>query len=102
MDPKKIEAISLWEAPTTVKGVRSFLGFANFYHRFIKNFAEVAAPLTRPNGDVGFRWTAEEQAVFEKLKRIFISEPVLAHFDPDRETVVEIDPSGWAVGGVHP
>ena len=54
MDPKKIEAISLWEAPTTVKGVRSFLGFANFYHRFIKNFAEVAAPLTRPVRDVKY------------------------------------------------
>ena len=100
MDPKKIEAISLWEAPTTVKGVRSFLGFANFYRRFIKNFAEVAAPLTRLTGDVGFRWTAEEQAAFEKLERILISEPVLAHFDPDRETVVETDSSGWAVGGV--
>ena len=100
MDPKKIEVISIWEAPTTVKGVSSFLGIANFYRRFIKNFAEVAAPLTRLTGDVGFRWTAEEQAAFEKLKRIFISEPVLAHFDPDRETVVETDSSGWAVGGV--
>lgn len=100
MDPKKIEAISSWEAPTNVKGVRSFLGFANFYRRFIKNFAEVAAPLTRLTGDVSFRWTQEEQTAFDKLKKIFISEPILAHFDPDRETVVETDSSGWAVGGV--
>lgn len=100
MDPKKIEAISSWEAPTNVKGVRSFLGFANFYRRFIKNFAEVAAPLTRLTGDVSFRWTQEEQTAFDKLKKIFISEPVLAHFDADRETVVETDSSGWATGGV--
>ena len=83
-----------------MKGVRIFLGFANFYRRFIKNFAEVAAPLTRLTGDVCFLWTAEEQAAFEKLKKIFVSEPVLAHFDADRETFIETDSSGWAVGGI--
>ena len=103
MDPKKVEAILSWEAPTSVKGVRSFLGFANFYRRFIKNFAEVAAPLTRLTGNMSFRWTQEEQDAFDKLKKIFISEPVLAHFDPDRETVVETDSSGlwWIDGHVH-
>ena len=54
MDPAKVAAIREWEAPKTVKGVRSFLGFANFYRRFIKNFAQLAAPLTRLIGDVPF------------------------------------------------
>ena len=54
MDPAKIAAIREWEALKIVKGVRSFLGFANFYRRFIKNFAQLAAPLTRLTGDVPF------------------------------------------------
>jgi hypothetical protein len=45
IDPGKVEAIKKWEAPITVKGVRSFIGFSNFYRGFIKNFSEVAAPL---------------------------------------------------------
>jgi hypothetical protein len=52
IDPGKIKAIKKWEASTTVKGVRSFIGFSNFYRGFIKNFSEVAAPLmllTRKN-----------------------------------------------------
>ena len=54
IDLAKIAAIREWEALKTVKEVRSFLGFANFYRRFIKNFAQLAAPLTRLIGDVPF------------------------------------------------
>ncbi|KAB2098877.1 hypothetical protein AG0111_0g12970 [Alternaria gaisen] len=100
MDPAKVAAIREWEAPQTVKGVRSFLGFANFYRKFIKNFSQLAAPLTRLTGDVSFRWGPEEQSAFDKLKEIFVSEPTLASFDPERETVLETDSSGFAVGGV--
>jgi hypothetical protein len=99
MDPEKVKAVREWKAPTTVKGVRSFLGFANFYRRFIKDFAGVTAPLTRLTGDASFRWTDQENQAFERLKEIFITEPVLAQFDPDRETVVETDSSGYVVGG---
>jgi hypothetical protein len=45
IDPGKVEAIKKWEAPTIVKGVRSFIGFSNFYRGFIENFSEIAAPL---------------------------------------------------------
>jgi hypothetical protein len=54
MDPEKVKAIKEWEALVNVKGVRSFLGFANFYRRFIKNYSELASPLTRLTGDVSF------------------------------------------------
>jgi len=46
MDPKKVEALRLWEAPRTVRGVRSFLGFANFYREFVPFFSKLATPLT--------------------------------------------------------
>jgi len=100
MDPEKIKAINEWEAPRTVKAVRSFLGFANFYRRFIRNFGQIVAPLTRLTGDVSFRWTAEEQKAFDTLKEAFVSEPVLAQFQPDRDTVMECDSSGYVTAGV--
>ena len=55
MDPEKVRAIRDWKAPSNVKGVRSFLGFANFYRRFIKDYSRLAAPLTRLTGDVTWR-----------------------------------------------
>ena len=100
MDPEKVRAIKDWEAPSNVKGVRSFLGFANFYRRFIKDYSRLAAPLTRLTGDVTWRWGSQEQQAFEKLKEIFVTEPVLAQWDPSRETVLETDASGYAVAGV--
>lgn len=100
MDPEKVKAIMEWEPPKTVKGVRSFLGFANFYRRFIRDFSGIAAPLTRLTGDVSFNWGEEEQAAFEKLKRIFVTEPILATFHSERDTILECDSSGYATGGV--
>ncbi|MDI6015458.1 reverse transcriptase domain-containing protein [Escherichia coli] len=100
MDPEKVKAITEWQAPTTVKGVRGFLGFANFYRRFIKDFSKIASPLTDlTKKDIPFRWTAEAQQAFETLKEMFIAEPTLLQFDADRETVVETDSSGYVVGG---
>ncbi|KAK1918625.1 hypothetical protein P3342_001674 [Pyrenophora teres f. teres] len=100
MDPDKVKAIKEWEAPKTVKGVRSFLGFANFYRKFIRDFVKIATPLTRLTGDVSFTWGKDEQAAFDKLKEIFVMEPILATFDSERDTVLECDSSGYATGGV--
>ena len=103
MDPEKVKAIRDWEVPTSVKGVRGFLGFANFYRSFIQNFAELAKPLTdltKKEAQQGpFRMTEEGKQAFEFLKRAFLVAPVLAQFDEGRETVLECDASGWATGG---
>ena len=101
MDPAKIEAITSWEAPKTVKGVRSFLGFANFYRVFIPDFSSLSAPLNALTGkDVPFQWGEQEQTAFEELKKRFVSGGLLAGWDPDEEdTVVETDASGYGVGG---
>jgi transposase InsO family protein len=100
MDPAKVEAIASWEAPTSVKAIRSFLGFANFYRRFIKGFSDLARPLTQlTKKGVPFAWTEETETAFNDLKTRFITAPVLGQFDPEAETVLEADSSGWAIGG---
>jgi len=100
MDPEKIKAIAEWEALTSIKGVRSFLGFANFYRRFIKDFSDLVRPLTDlTHKDRRFNWTTEADVVFQRLKAIFMSAPALAQFDFDRETRIETDSSGWYIGG---
>ncbi|KJZ68287.1 hypothetical protein HIM_12322 [Hirsutella minnesotensis 3608] len=101
VDPEKIVAIRDWEAPTTVTGVRSFLGFANFYREFIENFAAVSEPLNNLTKKTSeWDWDASAQNAFNKLKELLITSPVLAMFHSDRETVLECDASGWAVGAV--
>ena len=100
MDPKKVEALRQWQSPTSVRGVRSFLGFANFYREFIPRFSEVAAPLTAlTKKDLAFEWRPEAQAAFERLIGAMLKAPALAAWDPEAETIVEADASGYVVGG---
>ena len=95
MDPVKVKAIAEWEAPTSVKGVRSFLRFANFYRRFIKDFSDLVRPLTDlTHKDRHFTWSPEADTAFERLKAIFTSALALAQFNFDRETRIETDSSG--------
>lgn len=99
-NPAKIKAILEWEAPKTVRGVRSFLGFANFYRCFIYKFSEIVAPLVNLTKKQSlWRWGSEENSAFEKLKKIFASKPVLSQWNPDRDTILEADCSGYAIGG---
>lgn len=100
VDPGKIRAIASWEAPSNVKGIRSFLGFANFYRGFIENFAQFSEPLqSLTKKGTPFRWDQDQQEAFEMLKSLFITAPVLALWDGDCHTVLETDASGWATGG---
>jgi transposase InsO family protein len=101
MDPAKVEDIRNWTPPTNVKQVRGFLGFANFYRRFIHSFSNVVKPLYNLlTKDVTFQWTTECQQVFDELKRRFTTEPILRHFDPHRATKIESDASAFAIGAV--
>ena len=78
INPEKTKAIREWEAPKTKKGVRAFLGFANYYRAFIDKFATTAAPLTALTGKYPFLWTPEAQKAFKSLKKSFISALILA------------------------
>jgi hypothetical protein len=83
-----------------VKGIQSFIGFANFYRRFIKDFSRVVLPImTLVQKDATFRWNDDADQAFERLKKMFTSAPILALFDHEKETIVETDASKWCVGG---
>lgn len=100
VDPEKVEAIQAWEPPCTVRGVRGFVGFANYYREFIPKFSDIAQPLTAlTKKDVPFHWEEAEQAAFDQLKELLLKAPALAPFDPDRETRVQPDSSGYSIGG---
>ena len=90
MDPKKIETIQNWNTPENLKDVQAFIGFANFYRRFVKGFSQIAGPLTAlSKKKIPFNWTINCDKAFKKIKTIFTSDVVLLHFDPDKESVVE-------------
>jgi len=101
MDPIKVQGISEWPTPLTVKDVRSFLGFCNFYCAFIKNFSAIACPLndlTCKNEQ--FIWSAERDAAFLHLKEVCSSYPVLRTPDWSKQFIMETDVSGYALGVV--
>jgi Reverse transcriptase (RNA-dependent DNA polymerase) len=78
MDPAKLKEILDWPAPETVKKVQSFIGFGNFYCRFVKGFSHLAHPLhDLLKKDKKFVWSEECQESFDQLKKQFTEEPVL-------------------------
>ena len=100
MDPANVEAIIKLEAPKTVKKVQGFLGFANFYRKFIKDFSQRVMPLTNlVKKDTKFDWSEATNEAFSKLKQIFVTAPLLVQFDNTRETVLETHVSIWCIGG---
>jgi RNase H-like domain found in reverse transcriptase len=101
MDPIKLEGIRDWPVPTTVKQVRGFLGFANFYRQFIKKFSELVLPLNNLlKKDTKFEWTEPCQVAFEALKKRFTEEPVLMMPDHSKPFQIESDASKYASGAV--
>jgi len=101
MQKKKVEGVLNWPAPKNVKEVQKFLGLANYYRRFIKDFARIAALLhVLVRKKQKWKWEKKQKEAFEKLKAGFTTEPVLAILDINREMRVEADASDYATGGV--
>jgi len=101
MEPEKVEGVTKWPTPQYVKNVQKFLGLANYYRRFVKDFAKIAKPLHQlVRKDERWRWEREQEEAFTKLKEIFTTKPVLAAPDLDKEMRVEADASDYAMGGV--
>ena len=101
MDPKKVEAIVDWIAPTHLKEAQGFIGFCNFYRRFIKGFSKIVRPIVKLTlKDAPFVWSEACQKAFDELKQAVSSAPILRHFDRSREAILETDSSDYVNGGV--
>src|SRR4051794_41906437 len=104
MDLGKVRVVREWTPCKDLHDVRAFLGFANFYRRFIRGYSGIVRPLTAlTQKGVKFKWSEECQGAFDELKKAFTTVPVLAYFDPDAEILVETDASDFvSAGGVSP
>src|SRR5436190_9707357 len=94
VDPSKIESVTEWERPKTVFDIRSFLGLAGYYRRFVQDFAKLAGPLTTlTKKGTTFEWTDKCQKSFEELKRRLTTAPILIIPEPGKGYVVTTDAS---------
>ncbi|KAL0555992.1 hypothetical protein IC582_004495 [Cucumis melo] len=101
MKEGKIAAIRDWTVPKSVSELRSFLGLANYYRRFVEGFSKRASPLTELlKKDVYWNWDPECQAAFDGLKQAIIEGPLLGITDVTKPFEVETDASDYALGGV--
>lgn len=112
-DPSKIEAVAQWRCPTSVSELRTFLGFASYYRRFVEGFAKLASPLHKlvakvTGGKSGRKkgqslaqvWTDQCQEAFEGLKSKLTRAPVLAYADFSQTFILEVDASYGGLGAV--
>jgi RNase H-like domain found in reverse transcriptase len=101
MDPTKVKGIIDWPIPTSVKDVRSFLGFCNFYQVFIPHFSDKSRPLndlTCKNHQ--WEWMERKQQAFQSLKDACAALPALHCPDWSKRFILETDTSGYALGAI--
>jgi len=101
IDSRKVETIVQWSTPTNLTEVQSFIGFVNFYRRFIMEFFKICKLLVQlSKKDQPFVWSNGCARSFEALKRAITTAPILRHFDPERQAILETDASDYIIGGI--
>ena len=104
MDPNRVATVKDWPLPKTQRDIQVFIGFANYYRQFIRNFSRIAAPLTRilKGGRIAgpLRLTKDAVQAFEQLKDAFLNGTVLRHFNLKLPITLEMDASSFAIGTV--
>jgi hypothetical protein len=101
VDPSKVKEVLEWKPPTTVSEVRSFLGLADYYQRFIPNFSKITKPITELliKGNK-YVWSKACDEAFQHLKKLLTTSPVLAQPNTTKSFDVYCDASGAGLGGV--
>ena len=100
-DPKKVRAVAEWPVPVYVTDVRGFLGFCNYYRRYIRDYISITRPLNKLLcKDIRLVWKAEQTKSFKRLKTALSSAPLLAHPRDDCEYILDTDASAYGIGGV--
>lgn len=97
-DPAKVAAVQSFPIPTNLRESRSFIGLTSYYRRFVPNFSKIASPITSlTQKDKQFEWGEAQERAFIELKDLLTKAPILSHFDPARETIIQTDASffGW-------
>ena len=101
VDPSKITAIQDWKQPTTPTEVRSFMGLASYYRKFVKDFSKISGPLTKlTKKHEKFKWTSDCEEAFQELKSKLTTAPVLTIIDGNQDLTVWTDASIRGLGAV--
>jgi len=101
MSDDKVKIIQDWPEPKKVKDIQSFLGFVNFYRRFIFNYSDIVIPLTRLiRKDIPWKFDSSCQDAFNSLKKAFTSASILTHWIPSAQLIVETDASDYALAAI--
>jgi len=101
MSNAKVKTIQEWPEPKKVKDIQSFLGFANFYRHFIFNYSDIVIPLTHlTRKDTPWNFDNNCRKAFNTLKQAFTSAPILTHWVPDAQLVMETDASDYALAAI--
>ena len=101
MEKEKVQGVIEWPVPKSVKDIQKFLGLANYYRQFVKDFAKIARLLHEMTRKETKRsWGERQQRVFEELKERFTTEPVLVTPDLNKKIRVEVDVLDFTIEGV--
>jgi RNase H-like domain found in reverse transcriptase len=101
MDPAKLSSITNWPLPKKLKDLQAFLGFCNFYHRFIQDYSTIARPLFElSKKDTPFTWSSNQDSAFQTLIKAFTTVPVLGLPNPSLPFRVITNASDFALGAV--
>jgi hypothetical protein len=101
VDPSKVQEVLDWKSPKSVMQIRSFLGLAGYYRRFIPNFSKIAKPMTQLlEKDAKFKWSPQCKEAFLTLKKLLTTAPVLAQPNIEKPFDLYCNASGMGIGGL--
>jgi len=101
MAQETVQAVLDWKTPASLTEVQSFLGFVNFYQRFIQDYSRVARPLTELKKKTErWAWNQQAEKAFQELKKRFTTAPILSHFDAQKPVIIETNTSDYAIGAI--